>query len=129
MWDYTKVALRISTAADEKVMSDIKVFTANPEARLAGDYYLAARYYLETGRDLKQAIDWIDKALKYAPGSYWMTHTKAEIYAKMGNYKEAIEAAELSIKQAKQKNDEDFVRINETEISRWKEVKKNKTGS
>jgi len=129
LWDFTKVSFRISTAVDDKVMSDIKTFTSNPEGRLAGEYYMSARYYFETGRDLKQAIEWIDKALKYAPGSYWMTHTKAEMYAKMGKYKQAIETAELSIKEAKEKNDEDFVRMNETEIAKWREVRKGKAGS
>ncbi len=130
MWDFTRVSFRISTAVDKKVMADIKTFTSNPEARMAGEYYLSAKYYLDTDRDLKQAMEWIDKALKYAPGAYWMTHTKAEIYAKMGNYKEAIDTAQQSIKEAKEKNDEDYVRINEQEIAKWKELKKNgRTGS
>lgn len=129
LWDYTKVAFRISTQTDEKVMADIKAFTTNPEAKLAGEYYLSAKYYLDTDRDLKQAMEWIDKALKYAPGAYWMTHTKAEIYAKMGNYKDAIETARLSIEEAKAKNDADYVRINENEIAKWKDVKKGRSGS
>ena len=129
LWDYTKVSVRLSTTTDEKVLADIKKFTMNPEARMAGEYYISAKYYLDTNRDLPQAMEWIDKALKYAPSAYWMTHTKAEIYAKMGNYKEAIQTAELSIKQAKEKNDEDYVRINESEIAKWKELKKTKAGS
>jgi hypothetical protein len=129
MWDFTKVSFRISTELDDKVMSQIKSFTNNPEARLAGEYYLAAKYYLDTDRDLKQAMEWIDKALKYAPTGYWMMHTKAEIYAKMGQYKEAIETAQLSIKEAQLKKDEDYVRINEREIAKWKEVKKGKGGT
>jgi hypothetical protein len=124
LWDFTKVSFRISTAGDEKVMADIKTYTSNPEARMAGEYFLSAKYFLETDRDLKQAMEWIDKALKYAPGSYWMTHTKAEIFAKMGNYKDAIETAQLSITESKAKNDEDYVRINEQEIVKWKELKK-----
>ncbi|GCC50363.1 DUF2911 domain-containing protein [Chryseotalea sanaruensis] len=123
-WDYTKVSFRISSSIDDKVMEDIKKFTTNPEGRIAGEYYLSAKYYLDTDRDLKQAMEWIDKALKLAPGAYWMTHTKAEIYAKMGNYREAIETAQLSIKEAREKNDEDYVRINEMEIAKWKAVKK-----
>lgn len=129
LWDFTKVSVRISTSADDKVMADIKKFTSNPEGRLAGEYYLSAKYYLDTDRDLKQAMEWIDKALKLTPGAYWMTHTKAEIYAKMGDYRNAIETATLSIEQAKAKNDEDFVRINEQEIAKWKEVRKGKSGS
>jgi hypothetical protein len=103
LWDFTRVSFRISTEVDTKVMNEIKTFTNNPEARLAGEYYLAAKYYLDSDRDLKQALEWIDKALKYAPGGYWMLHTKAEIYARMGQYKEAIETAELSIKEAPEK--------------------------
>ncbi|MFD0997816.1 DUF2911 domain-containing protein [Ohtaekwangia kribbensis] len=129
LWDFTRVSFRISTEVDTKVMNEIKTFTNNPEARLAGEYYLAAKYYLDSDRDLKQALEWIDKALKYAPGGYWMLHTKAEIYARMGQYKEAIETAELSIKEARLKNDEDYVRINELEIAKWKQVKKGKGGT
>lgn len=129
MWDFTKVAFRISSATDDKVMADIKTFTTNPEARLAGDYYISAKYYLDTDRDLNKAMEWIDKALSYTPGAYWMTHTKAEIYAKMGKYNDAIETARLSIEQAKAKNNEEYVRMNEAEIDKWKNVKKGKSGS
>lgn len=130
LWDFTKVSFRIATVVDDKVMADIKTFTSNPEARMAGEYYLAAKYYLDTDRDMKQALEWIDKALKYAPGGYWMTHTKAEIQAKMGDYKGAIETAQLSLKEAKEKNDEDYIRMNEAEIAKWKQLKKgSKSGS
>lgn len=130
LWDYTKVGFRISTGLDDKVMADIKTFTSHPEGRLGGEYYLAAKYYLETNRDLPQALEWIDQALKYAPGAHWMTHTKAEIQAKMGDYKSAIKTAELSIQEAKAKNDADYVRINEMEIEKWKAARKNnKSGS
>lgn len=126
LWDFTKVSFRLSTDLDEKVMSDIKTFTTNPEAKIAGEYYLSAKYYLDTDRDLNQALEWIDKALKYAPGSYWMTHTKAEIQAKMGDYKAAIETANRSIEEAKAKNSEEYIKMNEMEIARWKELRKTK---
>jgi tetratricopeptide (TPR) repeat protein len=129
LWDYTKVAFRISSAVDDKVMAQIKTFTTNPEGRMAGEYYLAAKYYLDTDRDLKLAMEWVDKALKLVPGAYWMTHTKAEIYARQGNYREAIETAELSIAEAKVKNASEYVRMNELEIAKWKQLKKNKGGS
>jgi len=124
-WDFTKVTFRISTSTDEKVLAQIRTFTSNPEARVAGEYYLSAKYYLDTDRDLNQAIQWIDKALALAPGAYWMTHTRAEILAKQGQYSAAIETAQLSIEQARMKKDDDYVRINEQEIAKWKEVKKN----
>jgi len=129
LWDFTRVSFRISTASDDKVMTEIKTFTSNPEGRLAGEYYLAAKYYLDTDRDLKQALEWIDKALKYTPGAYWMTNTKAQIYAKMEDYNKAIETANLSIEEARAKQSDDYVRINEQDIARWKELKKSRHGS
>ncbi len=51
-------------------------------------------------------------------------HTKAEILAAMGEYKQAIDVAESSLDIAKKKNDMDYVRINEMEIKRWKELRK-----
>jgi hypothetical protein len=69
-------------------------------------------------------LEWINKALQYGPGAYWVTHTKAEIYAKMGNYKMAIETANLSKEEAKAKNSDDYIRINDMEIAKWKELKK-----
>ncbi len=124
MWDYTRVSFRISTETDKKVLNSIKKFTSNPEARLAGEYYLAAKYYLDTNRELDKAIEWIDKSLQYEPDAYWVLHTKAEIYAKMGNYASAIEAAELSSEKAKEKKADDFVKMNLLEIERWKNLKK-----
>jgi tetratricopeptide (TPR) repeat protein len=124
MWDFTRVSFRINTESDKKVLADIKAFTTNPEGRLAGEYYLAAKYYLDTDRELGKALEWVNKSLQYAPEAYWVIHTKAEILAKMGNYKAAIEAAELSEEKAKAKKDEDYVRMNELEIAKWKSVKK-----
>lgn len=124
MWDYTRISFRISTEVDQKVLRTIKKFTTNPEGRLAGEYYLAAKYFLDTNHELDSALVWIDKALKYEPDAYWVLHTKAEIYAKMGNYSSAIETAELSMEKAKAKRAEDYVRMNLLEIERWKNLRK-----
>lgn len=124
MWDFTKVSFRVSTNAEEKVLSQIKDFTTNPESKLGGEYYLASKYYLDTNRDLKQALEWADKSLQYGPDAYWVMHTKAEILSKMGDYKAAIDVANASMEKAKAKGDEDYVRINEHEIAKWKELKK-----
>lgn len=127
LWDFTRVSFRISTKADEKVVSQIKAFTSNPESKIAGEYYLAAKYYLDSSRDLNKALEWIDKSLQYAPEAYWVLHTKAEIQAKMGDYKAAIETATISRNQAKEKNDKDYVRMNELEIEKWKAIRKSGT--
>ena len=124
MWDYTRVSFDLSTEVDEKVLAEIEAFTNHPEEKLAGQYYLAGKYYMDTNRDLDQALEWINKSLELSPEAYWVIHTKAEILAKMGDYKEAVNTAEQSLKLAEQQNDEDFVRINKQEIERWKELRK-----
>jgi hypothetical protein len=124
LWDFTKISFRIATNAEEKVLNEIKTFTSNPEAKLAGEYYMASKYYLDTNKDLNQALEWANKSLHYWPEAYWVIHVKAEILAKMGDYKAAIEAAQLSLDKAKAKPDEDYVKMNEREIAKWKLLKK-----
>ncbi len=126
-WDLTQVSFRLSSDADERAVANIKSFTQNPESRLAGEYYLAAKYYLDTNRELDQALAWADKSLEYGPAAYWVMHTKAEIQAKMGDFKGAIETANQSKELAKAKNDEDYVRINELDIEKWKVQRKNRS--
>ncbi len=124
MWDYTRVSFGVSTEVDAEIVDEIERFTNNPELKMAGQYYLAAKYYLETNRDLDKALVWVDKSLEYTPDAYWVLHTKAEILAAMENYKEAINVAEESIEIARKKSDMDYIRMNEMEIERWKDMRK-----
>jgi tetratricopeptide (TPR) repeat protein len=127
LWDYTKVSFRISTNVEEQVLAQIKTFTTNPEGKLAGEYYMAAKYYYDANRDMKQALEWTDKSLQYGPSAYWVMHLKAEIQAKLGDYKGAIETATTSRDMAKEKNDDSYVRMNDLEIAKWKDLKKKGT--
>jgi tetratricopeptide (TPR) repeat protein len=124
LWDFTKVSFRISTEIDEQILSEIEKFTTNPESRLADQYFFSAKYYVDTNRDLGQALKWIDKALGYEPDAYWVIHTKAEILAKMGKYGAAIRTGNQSRRIARKYNDDHYVRINDQEIVRWKELRK-----
>ena len=123
-WDYTRVSFDVSTEVDSEIIREIDAFTNNPELKMAGQYYLAAKYYLDTNRDLDKALEWVDKSLQYAPDAYWVLHTKAEILAGMKDYNAAIKAAEESMDLAKEKQDMDYVRINQMEIERWKDLRK-----
>ncbi len=123
-WDFTRVTFGISNEIDEQVQATIHKFTTNPELKLSGQYYLAAKYYLDTNKDLDKALEWINKSLEYGPDAYWVMHTKAEILAKQGDLKAAINTAEESQKMAEKKGDMDFVRINQLEIQRWKDQRK-----
>lgn len=120
-WEKTAVEFQIEAETDSKVMADIDHHIINRDANSAGMYHQAASYYYETGKDLNQALEWSTKASEASGGAFYIVHLKAKILAKLNRKKEAIAAAEASIKASKAANNMDYVRLNEELI---KEVKK-----
>ena len=82
-----------------------------------GNYVAAANYYLASGKDLEQALEWMNLYLAMGENSnqFWNVHTKAQILAKMGNKKEAIATAEESMEKAKNNENGDFGYIKRNE--------------
>ena len=76
-------------------------------------YFNAAMYYLETGKDLNQAVVWFDKAIEQNPNAFWVYHQKANALAKLGKKEDAKQAANKSIELAKAQNNDDYVKLNE----------------
>jgi hypothetical protein len=109
MWDKTAVALPISTDVETKVMGQIDQLM-NKDNR---PYYTAALYYLETGKDLNQALAWFDKAVEQQPDAFWIHHQRANCLAKLGKKEDAKMAAEKSKALAAEQKNDDYVRLNE----------------
>lgn len=109
MWDNTAVSLPIKTDVETKVMVQINNAMTNDNR----PYFQAAMYYLENGKDVNQAITWLDKALAQNPKAYWMHHQRANALAKAGKKVEAKVAANKSIELAKDAKNDDYVRLNE----------------
>lgn len=109
MWDKTLVSVPISTDVDKKVMAQIDN-VMNKDNR---PYFAAAMYYMETSRDLNQALTWFDKAIEQNPTAYWVYHQKANALAKLGKKAEAKTTAQKSMDLAKTANNQDYVRLNE----------------
>jgi hypothetical protein len=115
-WENTAVPFTVAVDFDEKVMKSIESNTkVNP-----GNYFQAASYYLETGRDLKQALAWMDLALQSNPNAFWMLHQKAKIQKALGDKKGAIETATASMNSAKQANNRDYQTMNQELINSLK---------
>lgn len=108
-WDKTMVSVGITTEIDARIMKDIQKFVVNDNR----PYGAAANYYMENGKDLKQALLWYEKALEINPKAYWTWHQKANCYAKLGMKKEAIETATKSMAMAREDKDDHYVRLNE----------------
>jgi hypothetical protein len=111
-WENTKVALKLETDVDSRVMAQIKekvIDNAEPKPQ---DLYAASIYYLDNNKDLKQALTWMNKATEKDP-QFWQLHQKARLQAKLKDYKNAESTARKSIELAKVAKNDDYVRLNE----------------
>lgn len=106
MWENTKVMFAVMTEIDSKIMKNI-------ESNVVKDnrpYYQAASYYFENNKDLKTALDWVNKAMVVNPKAYWIVLLKAKIQLKLNDKKGAIETANLVIKLATEDKDDSYVK-------------------
>jgi tetratricopeptide (TPR) repeat protein len=118
-WENTRVSIPFGVGTDAKMMASIKSTMNGP----SGDAYgAAARYYLESGKDMKQALEWMNKSLQMNGEKFWMLRQKALIQAKMGDLKGAIETATKSRDMAEKEKNMDYVRMNEKSIAEWKKM-------
>lgn len=125
-WEKTRISVNVESDVDKKVMAQIER-AFNP-ANQAPQYYQAASYFLDSGKDLDQALQWVNKALElYKQGGgepFWVIHTKAKILAAKGDYKEAIKAAEHSKSlAAKAPSDFGYIGMNDKLIAELKKKK------
>ncbi len=108
-WDKTRVPVKIEVDVTEKVLSQIKEVMASDAKQKP--YYQAAMFYYNHGQDLKQAKEWVDKAIAEREAHY-MVYLKAEILAKLGDKEGAIAAAKQSSELAEKASDPSFVKLN-----------------
>jgi hypothetical protein len=118
MWDHTAVPVDIAMDVDEIVIADIQ--RALDPASDAGNYFAAATYYYNTGRDLDQALEWINKSIDLGNNRFWVVHLKANILKKKGNCAEAIKTAEKSKAMAKEAGSDDYIALNDKLIASCK---------
>ena len=108
VWDNVAVNVPITTDVETKVMAQINN-AMNKDNR---PYFQSAMYYMETGRDLNQAIVWLDKAFEQNPNAFWVVHQKANALAKLGKKSEAKAAAQKSMDMAMAAKNDDYVELN-----------------
>lgn len=110
MWGTAYLMLPIATDVDSKVMKQID----NIMNKDNKPYYSAAMYYYDNGKDMDQALAWVNKATEAAPNAQPWVHTlKTRILAKMGKKADAIAAANNAIRIANETKFPEFVKQNE----------------
>lgn len=116
LWDKTMAMLPITVNARDMVQANIDKVMAGPSA---GDFYNAAGFYLNEGKNLDKALEWMNKSIEMGNDRFWTQRRKSEILAGLGKYKEAIAAANVSLKMATEAGNNDYVKINNNNIAKW----------
>ena len=114
-WGEYHVPIKLEVNYDSKVVKAIESTMAGPGR---GDYYTAARYYYDTDREMAKAYEWIKKANQLEE-KYWQLRLQAQIEAKMGNHKQAIETAKRSTKLALEAGNKGYEKMNKESIAEW----------
>jgi tetratricopeptide (TPR) repeat protein len=115
-WENTKVSFDVNVEYDAKVMKQIDDVMAGPSA---GAYNTAASYYFNNNKDMKKALEYVNKALEKGGDKYWILTLKAQIQASLMDYKGAVETANKAIVLAKADEDNSYVNSNTARIAEW----------
>ncbi len=120
IWENNYATIPFEVPTDDKVLASInEALNGTPTAN---DYYAAAVYYSQEGKDIKQAKEWIDTAMSMIDEpAFWQLRQQSLIYAKNGDTKGAISLAEKSLTGAKEAGNEDYVKMNFDSIKEWSE--------
>ncbi|MEK6153584.1 DUF2911 domain-containing protein [Flavobacteriaceae bacterium 3-367] len=118
LWEKSYVGVKFDVPTVEKAVKSIESVMNGPSGN---DYYAAASYYYEEGKDLAKAKEWIDKAVAADKEgrAFWVMRRQSLIYAKMGDTKGAIEAAKKSLASATAADNKDYVKLNQDSLKEW----------
>ncbi len=118
IWEKSYISIPFTVPTETKVLSTIEKTMNGPATN---DYYAAAVYYLESGKDINKAKLWIDKAIDATNDNprFWMLRQQALIYAKAGDKVNAIQIAKQSLELAKKSGNAAYVKNNKASIAEW----------
>ncbi|MFD0861797.1 DUF2911 domain-containing protein [Sungkyunkwania multivorans] len=118
IWANTYAGLKIEVPTDNAVQASIEKTMGGPGPN---DYFSAAVYYLQEGKDIKKAMTWIDKAVEMTNDKprFWYLRQQSLIHAKAGKTKTAIKAAKKSMELAEKAGNADYVKMNKDSLKEW----------
>lgn len=121
-WENTKVGVRIEAPATDQGLKNIDATLAGKEVT-ARNYHAAARFCVDRGVRLKEALTWATKSVDEDP-KFWSVHTLALVQAANGDTKSAIGTAQRSLEMAKAEKADAYVKLNEAKIAEWSAAKR-----
>ena len=117
IWDEIMVSAPIKVNTDASVEASIKKVMAGPSAQ---DYYAASSYYLNEKKDMKQALEWVNKSISMGNEKFWVYRTKSLIQHELGDDAGAMDSALKSMELAKKDGNDEFIRLNEESLKEWR---------
>lgn len=111
-WENTHIQFAIEFDQDAEIMASIAEGMKSSGNK---PYFQAAQYYFRNGKDINQAVEWINEASKANPNAVHIYYWKAQILLKAGDKAGAIATAEEGIKRAKAANNDEYIKLN-TEV-------------
>jgi tetratricopeptide (TPR) repeat protein len=117
IWEHTLIKIPISVDTDTKMRKEIaSSIEKNPTAQT---YYEAARYLQEQGESYPEALSYLNKAIEIGGDTYYFYRVKSLVEAALKDYDSAIISAQKSLELAQKEDKDEFVRMNEQNISLW----------
>jgi hypothetical protein len=107
VWDLTRVAFNLTVEIDTKVMKDIETTMATDKR----PYFQSATYYYENGKNMKQALTWVNKAIEQNPKAYWAILLKAKIQVELKDMIGANSSAQKVVTLAKEDGNDSYVKM------------------
>ena len=109
MWERTYIAIPIKFTTGDKILNDISDIVNSHSS----DYYMAAKYYLDTGNDLESAKVFIQKAIdmREEPGGtpmFWVYQMQAEIFLANNEKEAALKSGTKAMEMAKPRGSDDI---------------------
>ena len=119
LWENTLISVKIDVPTEKIAMASIEKVISGPSAN---DYFGAATYYHTKGKDKKQALEWVNKAVELNPKAYWMMRRKSLIQYDLGDKKGAIASAQKSLELAQKAGNDDYIKMNKEAIAQWSKL-------
>ncbi|WP_442266887.1 DUF2911 domain-containing protein [Tenacibaculum sp. ZS6-P6] len=118
LWENAYAGIKFNVPTDKAVSASIDKVMAGPGPN---DYYAAASYYMDEGKDITKAQQWIDKAVEMTKDQprFWYLRKQSLIHAKAGDKKGAIKAAKASLMHAEKAGNADYIKLNKDSLKKW----------
>ncbi|MEE4001474.1 DUF2911 domain-containing protein [Tenacibaculum sp. FZY0031] len=119
LWENAYVGVKFNTPTDKAVEKSIAQVMGGPSAN---DYFSSAVYYLQEGKDINKAKNWINKAVDMTKDQprFWYLRQQSLILAKAGDKKGAVKAAKASLAGAEKAENADYVKMNKEFLAEMK---------